>query len=56
MKLCALIVRGKIAEVSVVKDGHKYGDHGDHYHSDVKVVKESVCPGGAVKEEQRDAG
>ena len=54
MKLCALIIRGKIEEVSVVEDGHRYGDHGDHYHSEAKVVKGSVCPKGVPRKAGKD--
>lgn len=53
MKLCALICRGKIQELSVVDDGHKFGEHDDHHHSEVTAVKESVCPEGAKQEEAK---
>ncbi len=53
MKLCALIVRGKVEEVSVVADRHRFGEHEDHYHSEVNAVKESVCPEGADKGAKR---
>ncbi len=54
MKLCAIIARGDILEISVVDDKHGFGDHDDHYHREVLVVTESVCPAGKPKERDED--
>jgi len=54
VKLCAIIARGDILEISVVDDKHGFGDHDDHYHREVLVVTESVCPAGKPKERDED--
>ena len=43
MKLCAVIYRGQILEVCMVNDDHDFGEHGNHFHIECKVVEQHIC-------------
>ena len=43
MKLCALIYRGQVVEVSVVPNNHEFREHGNHFHLEVKAVEHHLC-------------
>ncbi len=48
MKLCALIYRGQVVEVSTVKNDHDFGEHGNHFHIEVNLVEEHMCKDGPI--------
>ncbi len=43
MKLCTLIYRGQVVEVTIVADDHPFGDHGNHWHVEVQLRKTHMC-------------
>lgn len=45
VKLCALIYRGQVVEVSAVPSNHEFGEHGNHFHLEVKGVERHLCEG-----------
>ena len=49
MRLCAVIRRGAIVEVSMVADDHKFGTDGDHSHIPVVLTEKHACQGQATR-------
>lgn len=43
MKFCVLIYRGQVVEVAPVDDDHDFGEHGNHWHLEARVVEKHMC-------------
>ena len=43
MKISALIYRGQLVEMSMVVDNFQFGEHGNHWHVEVKAVETHMC-------------
>ncbi len=43
MKISALIYRGQLVEIATVPDNFEFGEHGNHFHVEVKAVEAHMC-------------
>ncbi len=43
VKISALIYRGQLVEIAQVPDDFEFGEHGNHYHVEVKAVETHMC-------------